>query len=137
MARSDIPDWQRLAARRLWREMTDAERKLWQVLRAHRFRGAGFRRQVPLGPYIADFVCHARRLVIEVDGGQHSGSTSDAVRDEWLEAEGYRVLRFWNNEVLGNLEGVLERIGREIAAAPPPPPFSGAYAAPLARRSPA
>ena len=117
MARSDIPDWQRQAARHLRREMTDAERKLWQVLRAHRFGDAGFRRQAPLGPNIADFVCHARKLVIEVDGGQHSGSARDARRDEWMAGEGYRVLRFWNNEVLGNLEGVVDRIGREIADA--------------------
>jgi very-short-patch-repair endonuclease len=117
MARSDIPDWQRQAARCLRREMTYAERKLWQALRAHRFRGAAFRRQAPLGPYIADFVCHASKLVIEVDGGQHSGSARDARRDAWLAQEGYRVLRFWNNEVLGNLEGVLDRIGRAIASA--------------------
>ena len=122
MARSDIPDWQRQAARRLRQDMTDAEQKLWQALRAHRFRGVGFRRQAPLGPYIADFVCHALKLVIEVDGGQHSGSARDARRDEWMAREGYEVLRFWNNEVLGNLEGVLDRIGREIAAAPPPQP---------------
>ena len=127
MARSDISDWQRMAARRLRAEMTDAERKLWQALRAHRFRGGAFRRQAPLGPYIADFVCHALKLVIEVDGGQHSGSVSDARRDDWMAREGYKVLRFWNNEVLGNLEGVLDRIGREIAAAPPlrPSPARG------------
>ena len=122
MARSDIPDWQRQAARRLRRGMTDAERKLWYALRAHRFRGAQFRRQVPLGPFIADFVCHGLKLVIEVDGGQHATSENDAGRDRWMRDEGYRVLRFWNNEVLGNLEGVLDRIGREIAAAPPPQP---------------
>ncbi len=137
MARSDIPDWQRQAARRLRRDMTDAERKLWQALRAHRFRGVGFRRQAPLGPYIADFVCHALKLVIEVDGGLHSVRQQDVARDAWSEGQGYRVLRFWNNDVLGNLEGVMDRIGREIAAAPPPRPFSGAFAAPLARRSPA
>jgi very-short-patch-repair endonuclease len=137
MARSDIPDWQRQAARRLRAEMTDAERKLWQALRAHRFRGIGFRRQAPIGPYIVDFACHALKLAIEVDGGQHSGSERDAARDDWMTREGYRVLRFWNNEVLGNLEGVMDRIAREIADAPPPQPFSGAYAAPLARRSPA
>jgi len=140
MARSDIPDWQRQAARRLRRDMTDAERKLWQALRAHRFRGTAFRRQAPLGPYIADFVCHARRLVIEVDGGQHSGSERDARRDEWMAREGYRVLRFWNNEVLGNLEGVLDRIGREVAAAPPPQPSptrgEGEGAAPFAGAAP-
>jgi len=122
MARSDIPDWQRMAARRLRRKMTDAERQLWQALRAKRFRGVGFRRQAPLGPYVADFVCHALKLVIEVDGGQHSGSERDAARDAWMAREGYMVLRFWNNEVLGNLEGVLDRIGREIATAPSPQP---------------
>jgi len=126
MARSDIPDWQRQAARRLRREMTDAERRLWQALRAHRFREIGFRRQAPLGPYIADFVCHALKLVIEVDGGQHSGSESDAARDDWMAREGYRVLRFWNNDVLGNLEGVLDQIGRKCAAAPPPQPLGWA-----------
>ena len=122
MARSDIPDWQRMAARRLRREMTDAERKLWQALRAKRFRSVSFRRQAPLGPYIADFVCHALQLVIEVDGGQHSGSEHDARRDAWMAREGYKVLRFWNNEILGNLEGVQDRIGREIATAPSPQP---------------
>jgi very-short-patch-repair endonuclease len=122
MARSDIPDYQRQAARRLRVEMTDAERVLWRALRAHRLRGIGFRRQAPLGPYIADFVCHALKLVIEVDGGQHSGSARDARRDDWMAREGYKVLRFWNNDVLGNLEGVLDRIGREIAAAPSPRP---------------
>ena len=132
MARSDIPDWQRMAARRLRAEMTDAERVLWRALRAHRFQEIGFRRQAPLGRYVVDFVCHARKLVIEVDGGQHSGSAKDAARDAWLQAEGYRVLRFWNNEVLGNLEGVMERIGQEFVAgtpsAPPlpnPPPRGG------------
>lgn len=122
MARSDIPDWQRQAARRLRREMTDAERKLWRALRAHRFRGLAFRRQAPLGPFIADFVCHSAKIVVEADGGQHSGSDADSRRDSWMEREGFRVLRFWNNEVLGNLEGVLDRIGREIAAAPSPQP---------------
>jgi very-short-patch-repair endonuclease len=140
MARSDIPDWQRMAARRLRAEMTDAERRLWQALRAHRFRGTAFRRQAPLGPYIADFVCHALKLVIEVDGGQPSGSVTDARRDKWMAREGYKVLRFWNNEVLGNLAGVLDRIGREIAAAPPPQPSptrgEGEDAAPLTSAAP-
>jgi very-short-patch-repair endonuclease len=116
MARSDIPDWQRQAARRLRREMTVAERRLWQALRAHRLMGAWFRRQVPIGPYIADFVCHARKLVVEVDGGQHTGSETDARRDAWMRAEGYRVLRLWNNESLGNLDGVMDRIGRALSA---------------------
>ena len=140
MARSDIPDWQRQAARRLRAEMTDAEHALWRALRAHRFRGIGFRRQAPLGPYIADFVCHALKPVIEVDGGQHSGSARDARRDDWMAREGYKVLRFRNNEVLGSLEGVLDRIGREIATAPPPQPSptrgEGERAAPLTGAAP-
>ncbi len=122
MARSDIPDWQRQRARRLRHEMTLAERKLWRALRAHRFQGIGFRRQAPLGPYIADFVSHGLMLVIEVDGGQHSGSARDARRDAWLAREGYRVLRFWNHEVMGNLDGVLHRIGEAVANTPPPHP---------------
>lgn len=117
MARSDIPDWQRQAARRLRRDMTLAERRLWRELRARRFMHAWFRRQAPIGPYIADFVCHRCRLVIEVDGGQLAGSRGDARRDDWMRAEGYQVLRFWNNEVLANPEGVMERIGRAISAA--------------------
>ena len=88
MARSNIPDWQRMAARHLRRGMTDAERKLWQALRAKRFRGVGFRRQAPLGPYIADFACYGMKIVIEVDGGQHSGSVSDEERDAWMKGEG-------------------------------------------------
>ncbi len=115
MARSDIPGWQRQAARRLRRDMTLAERRLWRELRAHRVMCAWFRRQAPLGPYIADFVCHARKLVIEVDGGQHCGSGHDARRDAWMRAEGYRVLRFWNNEVLSNPEGVMDRISRALS----------------------
>jgi acyl-CoA synthetase (NDP forming)/very-short-patch-repair endonuclease len=122
MARSNIPDWQRQAARRPRREMTDAEQKLWQALRAHRFHGFAFRRQAPIGPYIADFVCHQLKLVVEADGGLHPGSDRDAERDAWLAREGYRVLRFWNNDLLENLEEVLDRIGSEIAAAPPPRP---------------
>ena len=121
MPRSQVPDWQRMSAKRLRRNMTDAEQRLWQVLRAHRFRGHAFRRQAPIGPYIVDFVSHSLKLVIEVDGGQHATSRGDAARDAWLSARGYRVRRFWNNEVLGNLEGVLERLDR-LAAHPPPHP---------------
>jgi very-short-patch-repair endonuclease len=93
-------------ARALRRLMTDAERKLWLALRARRFAAAKFRRQVPIGPYVADFLCYEQRLVIEVDGGQHAESARDRLRDRWFEQNGFRVLRFWNNEVLNNLEGV-------------------------------
>ena len=88
---------------------TDAEHRLWQLLRAKRLGGSKFRRQVPIGPYIADFACHAAKLVVEADGGQHSEET-DAERDGFLSSRGYRVLRFWNNDILTNEEGVLTAI---------------------------
>jgi very-short-patch-repair endonuclease len=93
--------------------MTDAERALWRVLRTYKDKGFHFRRQVPLGSYIADFVCHSAKLVIEVDGGQHgteAGIVADEARTAWLEGQGYRVTRFWNNDVLGNIEGVTQLI---------------------------
>jgi very-short-patch-repair endonuclease len=102
-------------ARRLRRETTDAESVLWFALR-EKLAAARFRRQVPLGPYFADFASHGARLIIEVDGGQHSPDR-DAVRTEFLNGEGYRVLRFWNNDVLQNLDGVLVTIS---AALPSP-----------------
>jgi len=94
-------------ARELRQRMTNAERKLWYALRDRRFARFKFRRQVPIGRFIADFVCFERRLVIEVDGGQHAESVRDQWRDRWFAANGFRVLRFWNNEVLKNLEGVM------------------------------
>lgn len=108
--------------------MTSAERKPWYALRAHRFEGFGFRRQVPLGKYVLDFVCRDRGLVVEVDGGQHfsaSQAARDAVRDRWLNTKGYRVIRIANNEVLNNLPGVLEYL-LSVAANSPLPPCGGA-----------
>jgi very-short-patch-repair endonuclease len=94
-------------ARNLRRDMTEAEQGLWQMLRSRQIEGHRFRRQVPIGRFIADFVCHAARLIVEIDGGQHDRSSeAEATRTRFLEAEGYRVLRFWNNEVLDNPEGV-------------------------------
>jgi very-short-patch-repair endonuclease len=88
--------------------MTDAERKLWYYLRAGRFQGYKFRRQVPLGSFVADFLCESARLIVEVDGGQHAERIErDTARTQWLEAQGYVVMRFWNNDVLANIEGVL------------------------------
>ena len=84
--------------------------KLWLALRDRRLAGFKFVRQEAIGSYVVDFLCRAGRLVIEVDGGQHSGSASDQVRDASLQIKGYRVLRFWNSEVLKNMEGVLETI---------------------------
>src|SRR3954454_10860612 len=93
-------------ARTLRRSAPTTERTLWTLLRDRRLGGAKFRRQVPIGPYVVDFLCAEARLVIELDGGQHGGP-EDAVRQFWLEAQGFRVRRFWNNEVTSNLEGVL------------------------------
>ncbi len=93
--------------RRLRTQLTDAERALWPRLRVHALAGLKFRRQHPIGSYVADFACISQRLVIELDGGQHADSAHDAVRDAWLLAQGWRVLRFWNNEEMGNVEGVL------------------------------
>ena len=97
-------------ARSLRMTMTDAERRLWSALRARRLQGFKFRRQHPVGPYIADFVCLAHRLVIEADGGQHAESAYDARRTAWLESRGWRVIRFWNNDVLTNPTGVQETV---------------------------
>lgn len=98
-------------ARRLRKEMTDAERALWAKIRQRQIEGCQFRRQFPLGQYIVDFVCFERPLVIEVDGGQHTEQKCyDDRRTAWLENQGFQVLRFWNNEVLTELEVVLETI---------------------------
>jgi very-short-patch-repair endonuclease len=107
--------------RTLRRNMTDAERRLWQGLRGRQMGGRKFRRQFPLGPYIVDFVCLEARLIIEVDGGQHLDSPKDKLRDAWLVAEGYRVLRFWNHEVRGETEVVLPHAKQ----CPAPSPSTG------------
>lgn len=109
-------------AKQLRRNLTDAERVLWRHLRAHRFQGQKFRRQQPLGPYILDFVHFGAKLVIEADGGQHSESSSDAVRDDWLTSEGFRVLRFWNHQILREPEAVLEQILSALQVSSPSPP---------------
>jgi very-short-patch-repair endonuclease len=101
---------------------TDAEHRLWQILRAHRFSGFKFRRQVPLDFYIADFICFARRLIIEVDGGQHAGSTSDERRGTYLHRQGFRVLRIWNSDIFENEEGVAELILSALRSHPLPNP---------------
>ena len=103
-------------ARALRAAMTDAEQALWRALRQKQLDGTRFRRQQPLGPYVADFYCAAAKLIVEVDGGQHADG-ADAARDAWLAARGYRVLRFWNPDVRDNLEGVLETI--RTALTPP------------------
>ena len=101
-------------ARRLRVDQTDAETVLWNRIRNRQIDGHKFVRQEPIIRYICDFVCREKLLVIEVDGGQHSESAGDAVRDRRLTNEGYKVLRFWNNDVLGNIEGVLQKIQSEL-----------------------
>ena len=101
-------------ARRLRVNQTDAETVLWNRIRNRQIDRYKFVRQQPILGYICDFVCRERRLVIEVDGGQHNESETDVIRDRRLMDEGYRVLRFWNNDVLGNTEGVLMTIQAEL-----------------------
>jgi very-short-patch-repair endonuclease len=101
-------------ARELRKSATAAERILWQAISARKVAGVRFNRQVPVGPFICDFVARSIRLVIEVDGGQHNDN-ADAGRTRYLEAQGYRVIRFWNNDVLGNADGVANEIARVIA----------------------
>jgi very-short-patch-repair endonuclease len=112
-------------ARRLRLNQTEVERRLWSKLRNRRLIGCKFRRQVPLGAFIVDFICIERGLVIELDGGQHNENRDDEARTEALEKAGWRVLRFWNNEVSENFEGVLERIiealGEDVVSPHPDP----------------
>ena len=114
-------------AKILRKRLTDTERLLWRHLRAKQIGGLKFRRQDPIGKYIMDFVCHEKRIVIEVDGGQHSiDKDRDNERDGWLKEQGYKVLRFWNNEVLTNIDGVLEVIRGSCLNHPPlTPPIKG------------
>jgi very-short-patch-repair endonuclease len=108
------------AARRLRSQLTDAERKLWFVLRDRRFQSFKFRRQVPIGPYVADFLSFGSSLVVEVDGGQHADPGRDSKRDRWFAENDFRVVRFWNNDVLSNLEGVLTALVMELDSTPHP-----------------
>lgn len=106
-----VAPWMTNNARSLRREMTDAERLLWRYLRRRQMAGCRFRSQHPVGSYVADFICLEARLIIELDGGQHAGhQRHDQQRTDWLQGQGYRVARFWNNEVLANIDGVMERI---------------------------
>jgi very-short-patch-repair endonuclease len=106
----------------LRRDATEAEKKLWQHLRQPPFKAHHFRRQATIGTYFADFASHQAKIVIEVDGGQHADSVSDEARTSYLNANGYRVLRFWNNDVLQNMSGVLLTIDTVLNADRPPTP---------------
>ncbi|MBU1148219.1 MAG: endonuclease domain-containing protein [Candidatus Omnitrophica bacterium] len=107
-------------ARNPRKRFTDAEKLLWQYLRAKQLEGFKFRRQQPIGNYVVDFVCFEKGVVIEVDGGQHAVEREkDKERDEWLNGQNLKVLRFWNNEVLTNIGGVLEVIREHCLSHPP------------------
>ncbi len=113
-------------ARKLRKTMTDAERRLWYDLRHRQIGHARFRRQAPIGPYIVDFVCFEKRLIIELDGGQHAVHVEeDLRRTNWLTAQGFRVLRFWNHQVFEEGEAVLEGIGLALDPPPQPSPTRG------------
>ncbi|MGD0023731.1 MAG: endonuclease domain-containing protein [Xanthobacteraceae bacterium] len=119
MASNDLPldRFRRASARRLRLSATETEVLLWKRLRTIETAGTHFRRQVPIGPYIADFACMAARLVIELDGSQHNTDTrraKDETRTRWLESEGYRVIRFWNNDLVHNMDGVLETVNAAL-----------------------
>jgi adenine-specific DNA-methyltransferase len=104
-------------ARRLRREATDAERKFWSVVRNRQLNGYKFRFQASIGPYVVDFLCAEKRLVVELDGGQHNPE-ADGRRTSFLKAEGYVLARFWNNDVIANLDGVLQAISEQLATLP-------------------
>jgi len=107
-------------AKNLRKNNTDVERLLWKYLRARQLEGIKFRRQQPIGKYIVDFVSFEQKIIVEIDGGQHSvGKDRDNERDNWLGVQGFKVLRFWNNEILENIEGVLEVIRGHCSFHPP------------------
>lgn len=106
-------------AKILRKRPTDAEKRLWRYLRGKQLEGFKFRRQEPIGNYVADFVCYEKRVIVEVDGSQHS-SEKDRERDKWFGGQGFKVLRFWNNEVLKNTEGVWEVIRKTMLVSPSP-----------------
>lgn len=116
-----------IRARALPNDPTEAEKHLWRAIRSRQLMGTRFNRQVPIGPYICDFVSRARKLIVEVDGGQHAAALDqDRQRSDFLTARGYRVIRFWNNDVPGNIEGVVEMIMRALEDMPSPtPPDNG------------
>ena len=108
-------------AKILRKRLTDAEKFLWGHVRGKQLEGFKFRRQEPIGNYVADFVCYEKRVIVEVDGSQHC-SEKDHERDRWFEGQGFKVIRFWNNEVLKNTEGVWEVIRKTMLISPSPNP---------------
>ena len=120
MPKYRVDQIKRTQAKKLRHALTDAERDLWQLLRSRQLSNIKFRRQVPLGPWIADFVCFEHMLVVETDGSQHADNARDQIRDADLRKRGFRTLRFWNNDILMNADGVLQQIMDTIAQSPSP-----------------
>ncbi|TAL30762.1 MAG: endonuclease domain-containing protein [Alphaproteobacteria bacterium] len=109
----------RPVALRLRQDSTDAEMVFWQKVRSRQLQGFKFKRQIPIGAYIVDFLCPERGLVVEIDGGQHNDSLRDKVRDEYLATQNLKVIRFWNNDVLSNINGVLLKLTEELDSLSP------------------
>ena len=107
-----------ITAKKLRKRSTDTERYLWRILRDRQIGSFKFRRQHPIGSYVVDFLNLEKKLIVELNGGQHASDPGDKRRDEWLRGEGYRVLRFWDTEVLNNVEGVLEVIREALHPSP-------------------
>ena len=115
----------KVPARELRKNMADAERALWKHIRLKQMHGLKFRRQCPIGKYIVDFVCYERKLIIELDGGQHADQTSyELQRTKWLQDEGFRVMRFWNDDVLKETDAVIEELDQTLTPHLSPPPFA-------------
>ena len=116
-------------ARQLRKDSTDAERRMWALLRNRQFADRKFRRQVPIGPYVVDFVCLEKRLIVELDGGHHmTRGDYDAERTKWLMGQGFRIIRFWNNQVLNEAVSVLDALLLELEMEPSPSPQPSALA---------
>ncbi|HEV7982066.1 MAG TPA: DUF559 domain-containing protein [Xanthobacteraceae bacterium] len=122
------------SSRHLRRTATIAEQRLWNRVRSRSLCRMKFVRQEPIGPYTVDLVCREQRLIVEIDGGQHAESRRDAVRDQWLRDHHYRILRFWNNEVFQNIDGVLETIAHALQAERPAHPVLEGEDRPLPAR---
>jgi very-short-patch-repair endonuclease len=120
MPKYQVSKLKRGQARHLRRISTDVEQCLWQLLRSRQLVAVKFRRQVPIGPWIVDFVAFEQMIVVEADGGQHAESTRDQTHDAGLQSRGFRILRFWNNDIVGNTDGVLQLIVEAIANSPSP-----------------
>ncbi len=120
MPKHQVSLFKRRQAQRLRHAPTDAEQKLWWLLRSRQLEAVKFRRQVPIGPWIADFVSFEHKLIVEADGSQHTENKHDQVRDTNLVKRGFRILRFWNNDILKYPNGVLERIIETLVPSPSP-----------------